>query len=112
MVRVTLKKVLSSIMNVYTETEYIWLHLTASKPSAFYGNTKAHKRKKGKKLKELTLRPIVSNVGIATFNIAKYLANLLAPVFAPRFARGRVYKIIYEIIDWIGVFFKKLNQML
>ena len=54
------------------------LYPTGSKPGAFYGNAKVHKLQKGEGLKELTLRTIVSNVGTATYNTAKYLANLLA----------------------------------
>ena len=63
---------------MFTEREYKQLYPTGSKPGAFYGNAKVHKLRKGKGLKELTLRPIASNVGTATYNTAKYLANLLA----------------------------------
>ena len=65
---------------MFTEREYKQLYPTGSKPGAFYGNAKVHKLRKGEGLKELTLRPIVSNVGTATYNTAKYLANLLAPL--------------------------------
>ena len=75
-----LQRMLRSIKNKFTEREYKQLYPTGSKPSAFYGNAKVHKLKKGEGLKELTLRLIVSNVGMATHNTAKYLANLLAPL--------------------------------
>ena len=75
-----LQRLLRSIKNVFTERKYKRLHLTGSKLGAFHGNTKVHKLGKGEGLKELTLRPIVSNVGTATYNTAKYLANLLAPL--------------------------------
>ena len=54
------------------------LYPPCSKPGAFYGNAKIHKLRKGEGLKELTLRPIVSNVGMAIYNTEKYLGNLLA----------------------------------
>ena len=75
-----LQRMLRSIKNMFTEREYKQLYPTGSKPGAFYGNAKVHKLRKGEGLKELTLRPIVSNVGTATYNTAKYLANLLAPL--------------------------------
>ena len=71
---------LPSIKNIFTEREYRQVYLTGSKPGAFYRNAKVHKLKKGEGLKKLTLRPIVSNTGMATYNTAKYLANLLAPL--------------------------------
>ena len=75
-----LKRMLRSIKNMFTEREHKQLYPAGSKPGAFYGNAKVHKLRKGKGLKELTLRPIASNVGTATYNTAKYLANLLAPL--------------------------------
>ena len=71
---------LPSIKNIFTEREYRQVYLAGSKPGAFYGNTKVHKLKTGEGLKKTTLKPIVSNIGIATYNTAKYLANLLAPL--------------------------------
>ena len=59
---------LRSIKNVLTEREYKRIYPTGSKPVAFYGNSKGHKLKKDEGLKELTLRPIVYNVGTATYN--------------------------------------------
>ena len=67
---------LRSIKNAFTERKYKRLYLNTSKPGAFYGNAKVHKLRKGKGLKELTLRPIVSNVVAAAHNTA----NLLAPL--------------------------------
>ena len=75
-----LQRMLRSINNAFTERKYKRLYLNSSKPGAFYENAKVHKLRKGKGLKELTLRPIVSNVVAATHNTVKYLANLLAPL--------------------------------
>ena len=72
------QKMFWSVKNVFTEKEYKRLYPTGSKPGAFYGNAKVNKLRKGEELKELTLRPIVSNIETATYDTAKYLANLLA----------------------------------
>ena len=51
-----------------------------SKPGLFYGTAKVHKLKIGEGLKELTVRPIISNIGTATYKTAKYLNTLLTPL--------------------------------
>ena len=73
-----LQRMLRSIKNMFIEREYKQLYPAGSKPGAFCGNAKVHKLRKGEGLKELILRPIVSNDG--TYNTAKDLANLLAPL--------------------------------
>ena len=75
-----LQRMLRSTKNMFTEREYKQLYPNGSKPGAFYRNAKVHKLRKGEGLKELTLRLIVSNIGTATYNTAKYLANLLSPL--------------------------------
>ena len=54
------------------------MYTTGSKPGLFYGTAKVHKLKIGEGLKELFVRPIISNTGIATYKRAKYLNTLLA----------------------------------
>ena len=54
-----------SIQNVFAKWKYKRLYPTGSKPGAFYGNAKVDKLKKGEGWKELTLRPIIFNVGTA-----------------------------------------------
>ena len=41
---------------------------------------KGHKLKIGEGLKELTVRPIISNIGTATYETDKYLNTLLTPL--------------------------------
>ena len=63
-----LQRMLRSIKTVFAEREYKRLYPTGSKPSAFYGNTRVLKLRKGEGLKQLTLRPTISHVGTATYN--------------------------------------------
>ena len=84
-----------SINNVFTEREPKWLYPTGSKPGEYFRNAKVHKLRKGEGLKELTLRPIVSNVGTTTYNTAKYLANLRAKL-------GKSYYTIINTPDFIS----------
>ena len=53
---------------------------TGSQPGLFYGTDKVHKLQGNQGLNELTVRPIISNIGTATYETAKYLNNLLSPL--------------------------------
>ena len=59
---------------------YKALYPTASNPGRFYGTAKVHKLKSHEGVEELTLRPIISNIGTATYHLAKYLARMLLPL--------------------------------
>ena len=71
----TLRKIKSEL----PEKVYKKLYPTGSCPGKFYGNAKVHKLSTNN-VDDLTLRPIVSNIGTATYETAKYLASLLAPL--------------------------------
>ena len=53
------------------------MHTTGSKPGLFYGTAKVHKLKIGERLKELIVRPILSNIETATYETTKYFNTLL-----------------------------------
>ena len=73
-------KVLGKIKLVVDEKLYKRLYPMSSKPRSFYGTAKVHKLKERERVDTLTLRPIISNIGTATYEIARYLAELLAPL--------------------------------
>ena len=110
---------LQGIKNVFVKREYKRLYPTGSKPSSFYGNAKVHKLKKGEGWKELTLRPIIFNVGMATYKTAKYLANLLAPlgrsdctiINTPDFINGLKRRGYQENIKWYHSALEVYSQM-
>ena len=56
------------------------MYPTGSRPGLFYGTAQVHKLGKGEGLNELTMRPIISNIRTATYDTAKYLNSLLAPL--------------------------------
>ena len=62
---------------------YAKLHPTGSFPEKFYGTAKVHKSAKlaiDNTVEELPLRPIVSNLNTATYQLARYLAKILSPL--------------------------------
>ena len=75
-----MQRVLRKIKCHLKEKGYRKLYPTGSKPGLFYGTAKVHKLKIGEGLKELTVRPIISNIGTTIYETAKYLNTLLTPL--------------------------------
>ena len=78
-----LQQTLRKIKCNFEESEYKKLYPTGSRPGLFYGTPKVHKlqqQQQQQRLEELTMRPIISNIVAATYEIAKYLNKLLTPL--------------------------------
>ena len=75
-----MQRTLRKIKQHLDKNEYKRMYPTSSRPGFFYTTAKVHKLQSGEGLNELTMRPIVSNVGTATCKIAKFLNSLLAPL--------------------------------
>ena len=60
---------------------YKSIYPTSSRPGQFYGTAKLHKvPKDSTDVDPLPIRPIISNIGTATYKTSKHLAKLLAPL--------------------------------
>ena len=59
---------------------YSKIYPTCSAPGKFYGTAEIHKLSPNNTINDLPLRPIVSNIGTATYHSSKYLAKLLSPL--------------------------------
>ena len=65
----------------FTKAEYKQLYPSASQPGLFFGLAKIHKLKDGQtNVNDLLLRPVISNIGTTTYQISKYLAELISPL--------------------------------
>ena len=53
-------------------------YLTGSEPGKFYGTAKKHKIPVNGTINDLPLPPIISSIGTASYQLAKYLAKLLS----------------------------------
>ena len=73
-------RTLRKIKQHLDENEYKRSYRTGSRPVLFYTTAKVHKLQSREGLNELTMRPIASNVGTATYETAKFLNSLLAPL--------------------------------
>ena len=74
------QRALRKIKSHLPEGTYYKLYPTGSSPGKFYGQAKIHKLKESEGVNELPIRPIISNIGTATYQTAKYLSNLLQPL--------------------------------
>ena len=74
------QRVLRKIKHIADEKLYNRLYPTSSVPGSFYGTAKVHKLKEREGVDKLTLRPTISNMGTTTYEIARYLTELLAPL--------------------------------
>ena len=68
------------IKSKFPEQEYKTLYATGSAPARCYGTAKMHKLKNHRAVDELQIRPIISNINTASYQLAKYLAKLLSPL--------------------------------
>ena len=70
--------VLRKIKSKLKIQEYHGLYPTGSCPGKFSGTAKIHKLKINGKVEQLPTRPILSNIGTATYNLVRHLKKLLS----------------------------------
>lgn len=75
-----IQNALRKIKSKLSESEYKRLYPTGSAPARFYGTAKIHKLQTNGTVNDLPIRPIISNINTASYNLAKYLAKLLSPL--------------------------------
>ena len=75
-----IQRYLRKLKSKITKDEYSKLYPTGSKPGKLYGTAKIHKLSYNDTIDHLPLRPIVSNIGTASYYLSKYLAKLLSPL--------------------------------
>ena len=73
-----IEQVLRKIKRSLSAQKYSTIYPTGSCPGKFHGTAKVHKLPENEKVDQLPVRPIVSNIGTATYQLEKYLAKLLS----------------------------------
>ena len=69
------------LKNKFSKKYYQKLYPSSSRPGLFFGLAKVHKLNENNRgVENLPLRPVISNIGTATYELSKYLANLLVPL--------------------------------
>ena len=80
------QRTLLNMKKKFTPAQYKRLYPSSSRPGLYFGLAKVHKLKNETDgIAELPLRPVISNIGTATYEISKYLASLLQPIAKSKF---------------------------
>ena len=84
---------LLAVKKCFDSSTYDRIYPSAARPGLFYGLAKVHKissrigREDADALTEaLPLRPVISNIGTATYELSKYLAGVLKPLTKSEYA--------------------------
>ena len=80
-----------------SEEDYKRIHTKSSRPGLFYGTEKLQKLKENDTVENLPLRSIISNVGTATYETAKYLVTLLSPLTSSEYNIKNSYEFVKSI---------------
>ena len=64
----------------FSNKVYKKLYPSSSRPGLFFGLAKVHKLNGSTDVNQLPMRPVISNIGTATYELSKYLADLLRPL--------------------------------
>ena len=92
------QRTLLSMKKKFSKRQYKRLYPSSSRPGLYFGLAKVHKLKNETDgVAELPLRPVISNIGTATYEISKYLASLLQPIAKSNFTIGSTKDFIHKI---------------
>ena len=83
----------SYMVNVF----HTFVLVYGSYPGKFYGTAKVHKLPENGNVDQLPIRPVVSNIGTATYQLAKYLAKLLPPLSQSQYTVKSIKDFIQKI---------------
>ena len=83
--------------NGLSPQEYLRSYPSGSCPGNFYETAKMHKISENETVDEFPIRPIVSNIGTASFDLSKYLAKLLSPLSQSEYTIKNTKQFIEQI---------------
>ena len=72
-----IQRVVRKLKSYLSNQESMRIYPTGSAPRKFYGTAKKHKKPVNGTINDLPLRPIISNIGTASYQLAKCLAKWL-----------------------------------
>ena len=77
------------------DADYKFIHTSGSGPVKSYGTPKIHKLTNYNSFSKL--RPIVSSAGTYSYNLAKYLCNLLSPHLSEEYCTKDTFTFVEEL---------------
>ena len=91
------QRMLRKIKPNLTDQEYKRLYPSGSAPGKFYCTVKLYRISINDGLYKLPIRPIISNIGSPTYQLAKYLEKLLSPLANSEYTVTSTKDFIEEI---------------
>ena len=79
-IEMKIQRAVRKIKNKLSPKKYLNIYPTGSSPGKFYGTAKKYKLTPTGTTDNLPIHPIISNIGTASYQLAKYLAKLLSPL--------------------------------
>ena len=92
-----IQRVLQKIKSKLRIQEYHRLYPRGSCPGKFYGIAKIHKLKLNDKVDQLPIRPIISNIGTAIYNLVRHLKKLFSPLSRSKCTKNSTKHFIGKI---------------
>ena len=92
-----IQRILRKVNNRLSSKEYYQLYPTGSCPGKFYGTAKIHKLPPNGFIDNLPRRPIISTIGSASYQPAKYLAKLLYPIAQSNYTINSTKSLMIKI---------------
>ena len=80
-----------------TIQEHCQLYPTVSNPCRFYGTAKLHELPPDGTIEDLPIRPIVSNIGTASYRLAEHLAQNLSPLGQSTYSIKNTFDLMRKI---------------
>ena len=77
--------------------DYKRLYPSGSYPGKFYATAKLHKIQLNGAVGDHPIRPIISNIGTATYNLSKHLAKMLSPLRKSQYSLKRTKDLMNKI---------------
>ena len=81
--------------NFFNETEYDKLYPSGSAPACIYGTSKMHKFSSSDSFPKI--RPIVSSIGTFSYNLARFLCDLLSPLVPNDYSCKDTFSFVSQI---------------
>ena len=91
------QNILRKIKSKLTINEYKQLYPSGSSPGKFYGTAKIHKLSNDDNVEIFPIRPIISNIGTATYSQAKYLSKLTSPLSSSEYTVSSTKDFVQNI---------------
>lgn len=92
------QRTLLKMKNAFDKKTYKTLYPSSSHPGLFFGLAKLHKMPyNSNDVKQLPLRPVISNIGTATYELSRYLSQLLSPLAKSQYTIDSTKQFIQKI---------------